>query len=44
MLKENAAKPVDIQICPQCMGSWIRRVCLMEGDMSGIIVILPVNY
>lgn len=44
MPKENAAKPVDIQICPQCMGSRIRRFCSMEGDMSGIIAILPVKY
>ena len=44
MPEENEGKPVDIQICPQCMGSRIRRVRSMEGDMSGIIAILPVKY
>ena len=44
MPEENEGKPVDIQICPQCIGSRIRRVRSMEGDMSGIIAILPVKY
>ena len=44
MPKENEAKPVDLQICPQCMSARICRVRSMEGDMSGIIAILPVQF
>ena len=44
MPEKNEGKHVGIQICPKCMGSRIRRVRSMEGDMSGVITILPEKY
>ena len=41
---EKEEKDVDIQIFPHCKSPRICRVRSMEGDMSGHMVLLPVNY
>lgn len=41
---EKEEKHVDIQICPKCKSTRVRRVNSTEGDMSGHMGLLPVKY
>ena len=41
---EKEEKHVDVQICPLCMSSRVRRVQSMGGDMSSHIGYLPPKF
>jgi len=41
---EKEQKYVDVQVCPNCKSSRIRRVGTMSGDMSGHMGLLPVKF
>jgi signal recognition particle subunit SEC65 len=41
---EKEQKYVDVQICPHCKGSRVRRAGTMSGDMSGHMGLLPVKF
>jgi hypothetical protein len=35
---------IEVQICPQCLSSKLRRVGALSGDMTGAMAILPPKY
>ena len=41
---EKEEKHVDVQICPRCMSSRVRRVQSMAGDMSSHTGYLPLKF
>ena len=41
---EKEEKYVDVQICPHCKSSRVRRVRSMNGDMSSHIGVLPIKF
>ena len=41
---EKEEKYVDVQICPSCKSTRVRRVGTMSGDMSGHMGLLPVKF
>ena len=41
---EKDKKHVDVQICPHCKSSRVRRVGTMSGDMSGHMGLTPPKF
>jgi hypothetical protein len=35
---------VEVQVCPQCLSSKLRRLGALSGDMTGAMAILPPQY
>jgi len=40
----DEGKYLDVQICPRCKSTRVRRVGTMRGDMSGHMAITPIKY
>jgi hypothetical protein len=41
---ENQRSRVEIQVCPHCLSSNLRRLGALSGDMMGALAILPPQY
>ena len=41
---EQQRSYIEVQVCPQCTSSNIRRLGALSGDMMGALAILPPQY
>lgn len=41
---EEEGRYIEVQVCPRCKSSRVRRVGAMSGDMSGHMGLLPVKF
>ncbi|KON27880.1 hypothetical protein AC480_04290 [miscellaneous Crenarchaeota group archaeon SMTZ1-55] len=41
---EKHRSQIEIQVCPKCLSSHLRKVGALRGDMMGAMAILPPQY
>ena len=41
---ERRRSYIEVQVCPQCISSNLRRLGALSGDMTGAMAILPPQY